>query len=121
MIVNRLNAVAVDPLAWHPVREAEAKRRVAERLNSMEHLVGKIVAPFDRAATAGRTEERLAEIVAQWAGPLAKWIHVDACRGSKARTLKLRADNPALIQTLRPRLPELIEALKDTGISQVKM
>jgi hypothetical protein len=121
MIINRGNSQAVDPLAWSPAVEAMHKLRTAERLNSMESLVCRVLAPFDRAEAKGRTEDQLAAIVAAWAGPLAKWIQIDPSRGAKARTLRLQAANPALIQTLRPRVPELVAALKPTGITEVRL
>jgi len=110
---------SVDPLAYHPEIDAQRRRATAERLNSMEHLVVKIIAPLERAQAAGRTEDNLAPIVAQWAGPLAKWLKIE--RLSKTRTLRLSAANPALIHALRPRLPELLAALKPTGITEVKL
>jgi hypothetical protein len=115
--------IAVDPLAYHPAIDAQRRRQVAERLNSMEHLVCKILAPLERAQAAGRTEENLAPIVAQWAGPLAKWVQIERLKtqGAGPRTLHIRCANPALIHALRPRLPELINQLTAAGVTQVKL
>jgi hypothetical protein len=88
----------------------------------MMMIVTGLLRPLEANVRKGRTEENLGAIVAQWAGPMAKWIAIgrEIKRGS-TRTLQLDLANPAVRMTLRPRLPELVAALKETGISEVRL
>ena len=118
------SAVAISPRAWDTTA---AKRRQAERLSSVEHIVTKIIAGLEKNIRHGRTDDNITAIIQQWAGPLAKYVVVgglskpDRSRMKSAPTLRLQITHSAVLMELRPRLKQLQEALKPTGITEVKL
>ena len=128
-------ATAVSPRAWDT---AAAKRRQAERLSSVEHIVTKIIAGLEKNIRHGCTDDNITAIIQQWAGPLAKYVTLSSVgRAGPARrngrtdgavshralptTLRLVCTHSAVIMELRSRLPALKEALKGTGIEEVRL
>jgi hypothetical protein len=125
--MNTLSPTAVlsaAPRAWDTTA---AKRRQAERLGSVEHIVTKIIAGLEKNIRHGCTDEGVTRIVAEWAGPLAKYVVVgglskpDRSRIQSAPTLRLQITHSAVIMELRGRLPALKLALKGTGIEEVRL
>jgi hypothetical protein len=116
------NATAIAPRAWDTTA---AKRRQAERLGSVEHIVTKIIAGIEKNIRHGCTSDNFAQIVSEWAGPrLAPFVKVATVSGQRAakgKTLKLEIQFGAAAMELRPRLKQLQEALKSTGIERVTL
>jgi hypothetical protein len=112
-------ATAVSPRAWDTTA---AKRRQAERLGSVEHIVTKIIAGIEKNIRHGCTDDNVTRLVAEWAGPVGKLLRVEGVvtRAGK-KTLHLAATHSAVIMELRGRLPALKAALKPTGIEEVKL
>jgi hypothetical protein len=123
------NATAIAPRAWDTTA---AKRRQAERLGSVEHIVTKIIAGLEKNIRHGCTDDNVTRIVAEWAGPLHAHVRVEGVRSQKtgiesarsghairSKSLRLTVTNAAVLMELRPRLKQLQEALKPTGIDRV--
>jgi hypothetical protein len=107
------------PRAWDTTA---AKRRQAERLSSVEHIVTKIIAGLEKNIRHGCTDDNVTRLVAEWAGPVGKLLRVEGVvtRAGK-KTLRLAATHSAVIMELRGRLPALKAALKGTGIAEVRL
>lgn len=137
MILDRLNAKAVTPNAWRqPV--APREHGVLARTNpatgkreftpysdgsaDLQRLIVDIIKPIERAQAAGRTEDNLVPIVQQWAGKLAKLVTIArVTKRGTVRILQLQVGHPIAAVELRPRLPQLVAALQDTGIKEVRL
>lgn len=90
----------------------------------IERLVMRIVAPLDTARRHGRTTDQVGEIVAAWAGPLARRVSSVECRVSRAgrkRMLYIGVANSAVAMELRPRLQSLLSLLSAAGIEEVAL
>jgi hypothetical protein len=105
------------PRAWDTTA---AKRRQAERLSGIEHIVCKIIGGLEKNIRHGCTDEQVTAIVNQWAGKLSGQLSAVSYQ-RKTKTLRLHAKHPAIIMELRPRLKQLQEALKPTGITEVRL
>jgi hypothetical protein len=96
-----------------------------------EKIVVSILTSIERRQVRGLTDDNVTRIVAEWAGPLAKFVVVGgvsrprpaANRGREAAptTLRLAVTNSVVLMELRPRLKQLQSALKPTGITEVKL
>lgn len=125
-VLSPQSAVSVTPRAWDTTA---AKRRQAERLSGIEHIVTKIIGGLEKNIRRGCTDDNVTAIVNQWAGPLAKFVVTEgraSARPSAGRsrgsvTLRLRVTNSAVLMELRPRLKQLQAALKATGIEEVRL
>ena len=112
------------PRAWDTTA---AKRRQAERLGSVEHIVTKIIAGLEKNIRRGCTDDNVTAIVNQWAGPLAKYVVVSGKSRLKTAptkntvVLRLNIISSTVQMELSRRLPALKEALKPTGIEEVRL
>ena len=95
MTLSPGDAIALAPNAWD---DHAAKRRMAERIGSVENIVIKIMAGLERNIKRGACPDTVAPVVAAWADSLAKYVTV---------------------VELRPRLHRLLADLKTTGIAEV--
>ncbi len=117
-------ATAIAPRAWDTTA---AKRRQAERLSSVEHIVTKIIAGLEKNIRHGCTDDNITAIIQQWAGPLAKYVVVSGKSRLKTAptkntvVLRLNIISSTVQMELSRRLPALKEALKGTGIEEVRL
>ena len=120
MTLSPSNAIAIAPDAWD---DHAAKRRMAERIGSVENLVIKIMSGIERNIKRGACPDTVAPVVAAWAGPLMKYVSVVELRPRRGIgggvVLVLRASNAVVVSELRPRLHRLLADLKTTGIAEV--
>jgi hypothetical protein len=93
-----------------------------------EMILLKLIGAVERQTTRGVTDDNITRIVAGWAGPLAKFVVVDGksrpktqVSGFKSSALRLCITNNTVLMELRPRLKQLQEALKPTGITEVRL
>ena len=103
-----------------------------------ETILLKLVGAIERQTNRGQTDDNVTRIVAEWAGPLAKYVTLSSVgRAGPARrngrtdgavshralptTLRLTVTHSAVSMELRGRLPALKEALKPTGITEVRL
>ena len=118
------SAVAIAPRAWDTTA---AKRRQAERLSSVEHIVTKIIAGLEKNIRHGCTDDNITAIIQQWAGPLAKFVVVSGKSRLKTAptkntvVLRLNIISSTVQMELSRRLPALKAALKGTGIEEVRL
>jgi len=134
--VTPLNAIAVTPGAWDA---RPAKRRQRDRLEGIQRHVLKIIGSLEKNQRAGRSADNLDPIVAEWAGPLAKYVtvsvrtvgggfrprpgmgHRDRKVAPTKHILQLHVANRAVAMELRPRVPALLARLKENGITEIKL
>lgn len=106
--------------AWD---DRAAKRRQAERIGSVEHVVLAVMGRLEQQVRRGGTEEALAAVLRDVCGPLAARARLTRrgrARGVNARTAFVECDNPVIAFELRRFARPLADRLRQLGITEVR-